>query len=358
MSRHVFRSAYYVLGTTSLLHALGLNASGLPVSAALQWVLKDGLGMGAKLAVSTRLASSFDAEAKRWRMTGDTLMAVGAAVEISTLLKPSYFLLFASAAALLKETAGAVSGPPYRVFLDSFAISANIGDVSSRGEAQVVFGNLVGLGFGVAVASLLGKLSDNAIFAPTFAAYSVLAVCHLGSTYKAVRSVQMRTLNWHRLNLILDTFLDTYHVPSVRDTNTAESFLYFRSRGYWRLCIGARPLDYIENMRDVTELVENSDDRFLVAYSNGRAGVMLRDDVRPEDLLRATLHGRRLLHVVDEMGGCDEWSAERLRPLLDKAYAWAEEAFPKLVIGLKEQGWSTSTVLISTGAERYREYKY
>lgn len=55
VGRNAFRKASYVLGTSALLTALGgiSSGAGLSVSVAVNWVLKDGLGFGAKLSVST-----------------------------------------------------------------------------------------------------------------------------------------------------------------------------------------------------------------------------------------------------------------------------------------------------------------
>lgn len=355
MGRQLFRNAYYVLGTTSLLYSLGLGTGqALAVGATLKWVLKDGLGMGTKLLVSTRLAAVVDSDPRRWRFVGDTLMAVAAGVEILSVTNPMYFLLFGTAAALLKEAAGAMSGPSYRVFLDSFAINSNIGDVSSRGEAQVVVGNLIGLGVGVAIATFLGTLDGSDRLLSTLAFYAALAAGHLTCTFNGVQTVQMRTLNWQRLHLIIDDFLKRRTVPGVAEVNRKEGFMYMgKPPGGKRIRMGAQLLDFVECGNDVSRALGHRKDRCIVAYNHGGAGVVIREDARPTDVLRAILQARKLVDSVDESGG--ELDRELVGVLTTKSYDWGNEAMPEFLSGLEKEGWSTAKLLMNMGESRYRE---
>lgn len=360
VGRHLFRSAYYVLGTSSLLYSLGLGVKEtLTLSATLNWVLKDGLGMGLKVAISSRLASIVDNDPKQWRFIGDFLMAVSAGIEILSTLSPPYFLVFGTSAALLRQAADAMSGPSYRVFLDSFSISSNIGDVSSRGESQVVIGNLVGLGIGVGASSVLSNIAESNRLGPTMLLYAALASSHLLCTYRELAALQLRTLNRQRLNLILDQFLVDQTVPSVADVNKDEHFLYvpgIKPASMERIRLGAQLLDFVECGRDVSRALTRRSDRFMVAYNLGTVGVMLREDVESVDVLRAMLQARRMLERVDaHAGGIEDWNRERLGALVAETYGWAEEHFELLQKGLKQQGWAVSKLLVGTGQSRYRE---
>lgn len=356
--RQLFRNSYYVLGTTSLLSSLGLSTGfTLALSASLQWVLKDGLGMATKLVVSTRLAQVVDADPKRYRMVGDSLMALSAGVEILSVTHPAFFLLFGTLAALLKEAGGAMSGPSYRVFLDSFAISSNIGDVSSRGEGQVVVGNLLGLAVGATLSTLLASIDGAERLLPTVAVYFALASAHLTSMYNGVSCVQLRTLNWQRLNLIIDQYLSTATVASIRQVNRQERFIYAFSAppSRRRLRLGAQLLDFVECGRDVSRALRNRSDRYIVAYNKQCVGIMLREDARAVDMLRAILHGRDLLRRVEEAGETGQWTREEIGNVTRASYEWTEEQFPKLVGGLQREGWYTDKVLITFGKSRYRQ---
>lgn len=54
-----------IFATQSLLAAVGVGAQrSLPAAAAINWVLKDGLGRLGRLGVATRFGQSFDADLK------------------------------------------------------------------------------------------------------------------------------------------------------------------------------------------------------------------------------------------------------------------------------------------------------
>lgn len=300
VGRHVFRNAHYVLGTTSLLYALGLDSAGaIAVSAAVKWVLKDGAALGTKFALTTSVARAVDASPKRLRVLGDTLMAVAASVEVLSLTHPAYFLLFGSAGALLRDAGGALSGPAYRVFLDSFA-RGNIGEVSSRGEAQVVIGNLAGLGAGVCIASALaaafggdgaGSNVEGRLVA-TLAAQLMLACAHLACTVRAVGCVQLATLNAQRLRLVVEEFARTGRALGVGEANAGERFVRMgRMDDAWRtVVLGASASDFPTAAADVTRGEAAAVER----GPGGQVGVVVAEDARVADLVRAALQAWRL----------------------------------------------------------------
>jgi hypothetical protein len=68
--QRVCSSTISVFSTQQMLFAVGLGAKRtLPAAAALNWVLKDGLGRLGKLTVATKFGRRFDADMKRFRFT-------------------------------------------------------------------------------------------------------------------------------------------------------------------------------------------------------------------------------------------------------------------------------------------------
>lgn len=327
--RHIFRNAYYVLGTTSLLHSLGLGTTpSLALGTAVKWVLKDGLGMATKLVVATRLAVVTDRNAKQWRFVGDSLMAASAAVEILSGLNPNAFLFFGTFAALIREAARAMSGPAYRVFLDSYA-KANIGEISSRGEAQVVLGNLIGLAIGVAMTSFLNTLPESTRLLPTMGFFVLLAAGHLKSTYNAVGSVHLRTLNLQRASRLVDEFV-TDGSMSIQHINDNEDILGFNTL----------PARWGSVNFGVEREVERKEERFAIFQDSDGVSVCWREDVRDKDVLRALLQLGYIFSDAD--AGRGERSAERMKR------NW--RTFEKRV---EEEGWSRR-VLMELGEWRYK----
>ncbi|KAK1868006.1 hypothetical protein I4F81_010503 [Pyropia yezoensis] len=151
------------------------------LSAAANWVLKDGLGSVAKIALASRLAPRVDGSAKRWRVLGDMVMSGATFFELATAVYPAAFLPLASMAVVLKKGADVATGPSYRVVLTSVAAESNVGDVSARAETQLVSGNLVGLAGGLGLVALLNGLAGGAHDKVLAAVYLALVAARVGS---------------------------------------------------------------------------------------------------------------------------------------------------------------------------------
>lgn len=64
-THRLFSSMLSIFATQSLLAAVGVGAQrSLPAAAAINWVLKDGLGRLGRLGVAARFGQSFDADLK------------------------------------------------------------------------------------------------------------------------------------------------------------------------------------------------------------------------------------------------------------------------------------------------------
>uniref|UniRef100_A0A5B7BXA5 Protein root UVB sensitive/RUS domain-containing protein n=1 Tax=Davidia involucrata TaxID=16924 RepID=A0A5B7BXA5_DAVIN len=100
----VFSSALQVLATQAMFRAIGIGYSrSLPSAAALNWVLKDGLGRLSRCIYTASLASAFDTNLKRVRFSTSVLFSLSIGVELLTPAFPQYFLLLASVANIAKQ---------------------------------------------------------------------------------------------------------------------------------------------------------------------------------------------------------------------------------------------------------------
>jgi hypothetical protein len=368
VGRNAFRKANYVLGTSTLLYALGLSAeSTLTFSVALNWILKDGLGLVSKVTASTQISRVLDRDPKLWRFGGDVLMVASVLVELLAPLRPSFFLLFGSASSLLREVADAMSGPSYRVFLQSMAIDENQGDVSSRSEIHVVIGTIIGLAVGASTTSFMSTdmFSSLGVDRSAFqaAAFCALSFGHLFCTRAEVSTIELRALNRKRLDLILSHFVETDgDVPSVSLVNEREKLfagLFTRPR----VVLGGQLLDFVECGGDVRRAVARRNDGCMVAYGNdGRIGIMLEENVTERDVLRAMLLAQHLTTLVDDAGtetlttagSEDVATRERVAALVEASYRWTAIRFAALESGLDAEGW-TRRLIFDTGAARFRE---
>ncbi|KAF6003023.1 hypothetical protein F1559_002753 [Cyanidiococcus yangmingshanensis] len=367
IARHTLLEAAEVLGTQSMLLALGIEGTkALPLAAAWKWVLKDGLGYFAKVALATQLAPRVDADPKRFRLYGDLVMALGTFFEILTLTFPSWFLILASVGNLLRKAADVATGPAYRVFLYHFSIRSNSGDVSSKSESQVVVGRLTGIGTGIAVSAVTSN--DTAA---VLVAYGVLSAGHLFATYQSVVGLALRTLNRARLEYILTVYVDTKgeRVPDVAETNIAErERMFFSGPIRYRIRFIDSLGELIRHDQSETQVKEVDETtrptswsglpstprttpitnhvpwerflhepkvRYLIAQATTAASsrseylIALRDDATAVDILQALLH-------VWQSGGQD-WPPPDPQPLRAR---------------LEAAGWDTNRILWYTGSVR------
>ncbi|KAH8503460.1 hypothetical protein H0E87_014656 [Populus deltoides] len=154
----VFSSALQVLATQAMFRAIGIGYSrSLPSAAALNWVLKDGLGRLSRCIYTASLASAFDTNLKRVRFTTSVLFSLSIGIELLTPTFPQYFLLLATLANIAKQISLACYLATGSAVHRSFAIADNIGEVSAKAQIQTVsFDNL-----GLMLAALLNMLFKN-----------------------------------------------------------------------------------------------------------------------------------------------------------------------------------------------------
>ena len=146
-----------VLGTQGLLRAVGVGAAAsVASSAAINWVLKDGLGRVGCMVFASIIGNKFDDDAKFFVFLGDVMYEVGILLEILSPLFAHLFLVVASAANAFKSMSYMSRLPPRAAILKSFAARENVGDVSAKANSQDVVSGLLGLLLGIQISFLVG----------------------------------------------------------------------------------------------------------------------------------------------------------------------------------------------------------
>jgi len=208
--------ALAVLATQNMLLAVGLGASrALPAAAALNWVLKDGLGRVGKLAVATRFGRTFDSDVKRARFASSCAYDMAALVEMATPWAPRHFLALATAANICKSmgitVAVAVRAPIQR----SFALEENLADINARTAAQQVLADNLGLAAAVACSAAARRLAPAAHpGALPLALFAPLACADMWAVHCELKSVALRTLNTERCAICAAAFVRSGEAPS------------------------------------------------------------------------------------------------------------------------------------------------
>ncbi|CAI5500009.1 unnamed protein product [Closterium sp. Naga37s-1] len=195
-------SCMHVVATQSLLRAVGVGARrSVPAAAALQWVLKDGLGRLGRLWFVGSTGGSFDCNLKRVRFQTSALFSASLGLDILTPHFPHLFLPLATAANIGKSiglAAYVATTPPIH---RTFALADNLGDISAKGQAQAVVSDNVGLAVAVALGALTRNHHQLHARLPLLL-FPLLAITDLLAIRRELQAVPLRSLNkfptfWH-----------------------------------------------------------------------------------------------------------------------------------------------------------------
>lgn len=96
-----------VLATQSLLYAVGLGKGTIPTAAAINWVLKDGIGYLSKIMLSN-FGRHFDVNPKGWRLFSDVLENVAFGLEMLTPAFPHLFVPIGAVAGASRSAAALI----------------------------------------------------------------------------------------------------------------------------------------------------------------------------------------------------------------------------------------------------------
>ena len=198
-------SAAMVLSTQSLLYAIGLGAGAIPLSAAINWVLKDGLGQLGGVLFTSFVNNKFDSDPKRWRIVAAFSLDIAMYLEALTPLAPVLFLPLAAVANTCKSISWLAASATRAGIHLSFANKGNLADITGKAGSQGVVASTAGNFLGIFMSPFVGTDPYN-IFACVFA----LSTVHLGSMFLALNHVSLNTLNMQRGEMFTRYYLDHY----------------------------------------------------------------------------------------------------------------------------------------------------
>mmetsp|Transcript_14143 Transcript_14143/g.27944 ORF Transcript_14143/g.27944 Transcript_14143/m.27944 type:complete len:507 (+) Transcript_14143:50-1570(+) len=201
-----------VLATQAALFAVGLGAGAIPMAAAVQWVLKDGLGHACAILYSTAVNTRFDADAKRYRFHATVAHTVADMISITLPLFPHYFLILASISSATHSMANMAHLASRARIQASFARQGNLADVARTGQTQSQLTNLLGTGIGATLSWFIGPnpLHVGACLVP-------LAAVSLYCMYQSSRVVVLTSFNVQRAECVFRAIL--HQIPLTTSCN-------------------------------------------------------------------------------------------------------------------------------------------
>jgi len=206
IAQRYISSIVHVLGTQSLLLGLGIkNKHSLGIGAAMNWVLKDTLGKIVRMLWAAKMGRNFDSDAKRWRFRSSLLFALGNGLEVMTYVFPHFFLILATFANAAKQISMLTSSSTRNAIYNCFREGKreNIGDITAKGEAQIAVCDLLGIASGLCLSRFIGVTVKSVVMM-----WVLLQILEIICMYQEIKAVVYRMLNFERLCVIVDKFVN------------------------------------------------------------------------------------------------------------------------------------------------------
>ncbi|CAA6657753.1 unnamed protein product [Spirodela intermedia] len=344
----LFSSSLQVLATQAMFRAIGIGSSqALSSAAALNWLLKDGLGRLSRCIYTASLGSTFDTNLKMVRFSTSILFSLSIGIELLTPLFPQKFLLLATLANVAKSISLAAYIATGSAIHRSFAIADNLGEVSAKAQLQTVcFDNL-----GLVLAGLLNVLGrNNRRFQTgvTFVIYPIFAAIELFSIYQALKHVHLQTLTKNRLEIIIDAWVRSGYVPSPAEVSHEEGvdFLNLKGNKAWPIRIGCVDPGFQTSAFSLPILQCLSDkDPYFICVETAHSNWTRKPKQRILLSLQEGAGTSEIIMGLLQAGGVIP--AEWLRAV-DDCRRRAAEDLPALSEDIRRRGWATKNVLLSS----------
>ncbi|KAL2619915.1 hypothetical protein R1flu_000120 [Riccia fluitans] len=367
-----------VLTTQALLYAVGLGKGAIPTAAAVNWVLRDGIGYLSKIMLS-KYGRHFDVHPKGWRLISDLIENASYGLELLTPAVPHLFVYLAAAAGAGRSAAGLIQAATKSCFNSNFAAQRNFAEIIAKGEAQGMASKSVGIGLGILISGYVG--SSGPLLVITFGVVSAL---HIFFNVKSYQAVQLRTLNPYRASLVIAQYLENGRVPTVRDVNAAEP-IFFRSQFFdfkpkenqkllnslslaamemastieKNVELGSSLADVVSTKEEADALMElYSRDQFLLAKKGNRVMVVLKDTASPRDMLRAMVQSIYMYNYCqgreDASGGVIKGCSSR-DGILRVTYNLMDENFDRITAALADRDWVSDGLVARPAPNRLTE---
>ncbi|XP_066315645.1 protein root UVB sensitive 1, chloroplastic-like [Miscanthus floridulus] len=345
-----------VLSTQALLYAVGLGKGAIPTAAAVNWVLKDGLGYLSKIMLS-KFGRHFDVNPKGWRLFADFLENMAYGLEILTPVFPHLFVPIGAAAGAGRSAASLIQAATRSCFYAGFAVQRNFAEVIAKGEAQGMVSKFVGIWLGIALANHIGSSVPLALIS-----FAGITAVHMYCNLKSYQSIQLRTLNPYRASLVFSEYLLSGQVPSVKEVNDEEPLFFNLSLGASRqqnkilsaeakdaadricrrLQMGSKISEIIESKEDACALFDlYKNEQYLLMDYKGKFCIVLKEGSSPEDMLKSLFHVSYLYWLERYMGFKPSNVASECRPggRLDVSLDYAQREFSHVKHDGSDGGW-------------------
>ncbi|XP_009793517.1 protein root UVB sensitive 1, chloroplastic isoform X2 [Nicotiana sylvestris] len=363
-----------VLATQALLYAVGLGKGAIPTAAAVNWVLKDGIGYLSKILLSN-YGRHFDVNPKSWRLFADLLENAAYGLEILTPAFPHLFVPIGAVAGAGRSAASLIQAATRSCFYAGFAAQRNFAEVIAKGEAQGMVSKGVGIMLGIALANCTRSSTSLAL-----ASFGVITWIHMFCNLKSYQSIQLRTLNPYRASLVFSEYLLSGLVPSVKEVNDEEPVFpaallnrkaahetqtevlsvnakQAAARIVQRLQLGSKLSDVATSREDVLALFElYKNEGYILTEQEGRFCIVLKESSSPQDMLKSLFHVNYLYWLEKNAGIKSSSVANDCRPggRLQISLEYVEREFNHVKNDGEVAGWVIDSLIARPLPNRIR----
>ena len=350
-----------VLATQRVLEGVGVGREGATaLSALMNFIVRDGCGMGATLLFTSVASSRFSSDVKRWRLFADIMVDIGITLEVcATLVPAGLFLPMICVGNMCKAICGVAAGACGGAINLHWAKGSDISDIQAKFGAQHTVTGSLGLVFAAIFARSVSVLKPS----PLWILYSSLTILHIVANRACMKLIAFDSLNTVRMNMILSEFLTWWNSrgPSTEFPTPAliarKEPLFFvpgtiKVPANCPIVVGAS-FNEIATKASHIELPERADQLSNLGYlvvpgksKNGRDCVLVafKEDVSPTQQAKAYVHATLLSRHIQY--------AKDVNAAEINAFAELHAAWPFFLDVCGKSGWDLAkTELRSQGYE-------
>ncbi|VDK86544.1 unnamed protein product [Litomosoides sigmodontis] len=268
------------LATEAVLRGVGVgNKAASTMAAAVAWLLKDGIGMLARILFAWVYSPYLDAHCKQWRLIADCFNDLAFFFDLITPIFPDFFMPIMCISSMIRAVVGVAGGAARTTVVNHQAISNNVGDVAAKDGSQETLINVLALPCSLL---LLPIVNGNVVF--IWFLFCLFTLIHLYGNYRAVKSIHFKTLNQSLLQIIVKNYTETKKTGTVSEVNNKEPMLRWNSSHRY---YGCRLSNILTSSREPSFICS----KFTVIYDlrNNCGYVSMANMSDTSDQLRAAL---------------------------------------------------------------------
>lgn len=350
-----------VMATQRVLEGVGVGREGATaLSALMNFIVRDGCGMGATLLFTSVASSRFSSDIKRWRLFADVMVDIGITLEVcATLVPTELFLPMICVGNMCKAICGVAAGACGGAINLHWAKGSDISDIQAKFGAQHTVTGSLGLVFAALFARTVSKLKPT----PLWILYSSLTVLHIVANRACMKLIAFDSLNTVRMNMILSEFLSWWNTRELDEKSMTSPAVLARKEPLFflpgqNLVVAKIPIVFGASFNEIvakcqcdvpTIAAQLSNSGYLVVPGKSKGVkpcilVAVQEDTSPSDQAKAYLHATLLSqHMRQSTDGV----AMETNALSELNAAW-----PFFQALCKSSGWDlTKTELRSQGYE-------